>query len=128
VFGVVRCLQPGVEALGYVKRTTPPLLSSMSFLSVVFTPSFVSISPPNPPRVIVSPTAIFDALALAEPLLLEALGLLIASLTFATAFATGPFFFAGGAAAGAASGALRLRNSGGILRVCEGGCDVRVGG
>ena len=94
---------------------------------MVFTPSFVSISPPNPSRLTVSPTVTLDALALVEPLLLGALGLVMASLTFATAFATGPFFFAGGAAAGAASGALRLRNSGGILGDCEGVCNIGVG-
>jgi len=38
-----------------------------------------------------------------------------ASFTFAMAFATGPFFFAGGAAAGSLAGALRFRSSGGMF-------------
>jgi hypothetical protein len=64
--------------------------------------------------------------ALVAPFVLGAFGL-IASLTFATALATGPFFLAEGAAAGSASGALRLRSSGGILRVCKSARDVQVG-
>lgn len=49
-------LQPGVEALGYVNRTTPDLLASTSALRVVFVLSLVSISPPNPSRSTVWPT------------------------------------------------------------------------
>lgn len=49
-------LQPGVEALGYVNSTTPDLLSSRSSFKDVLSPSFVSISPPNPSKSILSPT------------------------------------------------------------------------
>jgi len=60
------------------------------------------------------------------PFVLAALGAfgLSAFLTFATALATGPFFLAGGAAAGSVSGALRFLNSGGMLRVRDSGCEV----
>lgn len=50
-------LHPGVEALGYVNSTTPDLLASTSFLRVVFVPSFVSTSPPNPSKLMVLPAA-----------------------------------------------------------------------
>jgi hypothetical protein len=49
---------PGVEAFGYVKMTTPDLLSSTSLFSVVLSPSLVSTSLPKPSSVIVSPTVI----------------------------------------------------------------------
>lgn len=103
-----------------MNRTTPPLLSSTSCFRVVFKPSLVSISPPNPSRVMVSPTEALVAL-----LVLVAFGL-TASLTFAITFATGPFFFAGGAATGSEAGALRFLNSGGILRGVESACDEGV--
>ena len=49
-------LHPGVEALGYVNKTTPDLASSSnSFFRVVFSPSWVSISPPKPSRSIMLP-------------------------------------------------------------------------
>lgn len=124
-----RDLHPGVEALGYVNRTTPALLSSTSFASDVLVPSLVSISPPNEARSIVSPTlgAPLD-LAVEAPLVLLTTAFLTASAfsttaswTFSTtvfspsaflAFA-GAFFFAGGAGAGAA--ALRFRSSTGMM-------------
>ena len=61
---------------------------------------------------IVSPTAGFDALEAPFVVLAAAFGAM-ASLTFATAVATGPFFLAGGAAAGSVAGAFLFRNSGG---------------
>lgn len=48
--------QPGVDALGYVNRTTPNLLVSTRCLRVVFAPSLSSISPPKPSKSIVLPT------------------------------------------------------------------------
>lgn len=42
--------------MGYVKSTMPALLSATSLARVVFSPSLVSISPPNPSRVMLSPT------------------------------------------------------------------------
>jgi hypothetical protein len=87
-----------------VNRTTPLLLSSTSFSKLVFWPSFVSTSPPNPFSVMVSPTAGAEpALALvgAAAAAAAAAGLgagLSASFSFTAAFAfeasaLGPPFF-----------------------------------
>lgn len=98
---------PGVPALGYVNRTTPDLLSSTSFFNVVFSPSWVSTSPPKLSKEMVSPTV--TALeAEAAPLVLLPV---IASLALSTALLIGfDFFLEGGGAGGSAAG-LRLRNS-----------------
>lgn len=102
-------LQPGVEALGYVNSTTPALLLSTSFASVVFSPSFVSISPPKPERSMLSPCfggpALLDfsatsstfslaASAIASSVTGSATGSSFLALLFGAAF-----FFAGGGAA-----------------------------
>ena len=104
-------LHPGVEALGYVKITTPLLLSSTNFSKVTFTPSLVSMSPPKPLKIMVSPV---DALmAGAEPLVEDSPFLLeVVDWTDLTELA----FFSGGGAAGSAA-ALRLRNSTILARV-----------
>src|SRR4051812_18574332 len=97
-------------------------------------PSLVSISPPNPSNLIVSPTAIFDALD--APLVLGAGAGATAATALLTVFATAPFFFAGGAATGSA-GAFLFLNSGGMaqdldcwmrsLECCAiGACDWRL--
>lgn len=106
-------LQPGVDALGYVKSTTPALLSSTSCLRVVFLPSLVSISPPNVARSIVFPTVAFTLGVLEAEASGSFLGLDMTALTFSATLLTTLFFFAGGAGAG--STALRLRSSTGIL-------------
>ena len=81
-------VQPGVDALGYVKSTTPERLFSTSSFRVVSSPSFVSIVPPNPSRSISSPTL--------SPLPLELLELLAGagvSSAFTSAFATAAAVF-----------------------------------
>ena len=97
-------LHPGVEALGYVKSTTPVLLSSTNFFKVTFSPSLVSTSPPKPSRTIESPV---DTLMTgAEPLVEDSPFLLeVVDWTDWTELA----FFGGGGAAGSAP-ALRLRS------------------
>ena len=96
-------LHPGVDALGYVKRIIPDLLSSISFFNVTFLPSFVSTSPPKPSTVIVSPAATLSAIAAepfvdGSPLFLE-----VDDLTELAFFTGGDVVSAGGA--------LRLRSS-----------------
>lgn len=103
-------LQPGVEARGYVNSTTPDSLSSNRSFKVVMSPSFVSISPPNPSNLILSPTIGIE--------LLE--GVVSAASSFLTGsflgFATGAdgfalvvlVFFSG---AGGGAGALRFLSS-----------------
>ena len=104
------CLHPGVDALGYVKRTTPDLLSSTSFFNVTFTPSLVSTSPAKPSMVIISPAATFLTVA-AERFVNEWAFLLeVEDLTEVA-------FFTGGGGGGASAGALRLRSST-ILPLC----------
>lgn len=108
-------LQPGVEALGYVKITTPDLLSSTRAFRVVLLPSWVSISPPKPSRATTSPTTGFAGLD--EPLASAALAAFAdlpftVSLTLAATFETLVCFLVGGSGAGA--GALRLRSSTGM--------------
>ena len=106
----MKCLHPGVDALGYVKRTTPDLLSSISFFNVTISPSLVSTSPPKPSTVIVSPAATFLPLA-AELLVEESFFLLeVEDLTELA-------FFTGGGGGAVSAGALRLRSST-ILAVC----------
>lgn len=114
-------LQPGVDALGYVNKTTPVLLSSTSFASVVFVPSCVSISPPRLARSMLSPT---DGAPAAGADFFAPLGPPVtASLTASTLAATAAFalpalevagfapaFFLAGRA-GAGGGVLRLRSS-----------------
>lgn len=100
---IIKCLHPGVDALGYVKRTTPDLLSSTSCFKVTFSPLLVSISPPKPSIVIVSPAATLLAVVFAPfvdeaPFLVEVVDL------------TELAFFTGGGVCMSA-GALRLRNS-----------------
>ena len=102
-----KVLHPGVEALGYVKRTTPALLASTSFCNVVFSPSLVSISPPKPARVILLPEA--TELAEGAPFAGSAGLSTVTSLTLAAAAFAGAFL--GGGAGAASAGALRLRNS-----------------
>ena len=120
-------LHPGVEALGYVKSTTPALLSSTRALRLDFTPSLVSTSPPKPSSEMMSPT--WGLPVTGKPLVAgasagaagasagAALGGrprgLTASLTFAATLATLDCFFAAGGSGGGA-GALRLRSSTGI--------------
>ena len=120
-------LHPGVEALGYVKTTTPALLSSTRALRLVLTPSLVSTSPPKPSSEMMSPT--WGLPVTGKPLVAgasagaagasagAALGGrprgLTASLTFAATLATLDCFFAAGGSGGGA-GALRLRSSTGI--------------
>lgn len=89
-----------------MNNTTPVLLSSMRFFSVVFSPSLVSISPPKPSRVMKSATA--TLVPEEEPFAVECF------FSGAVAFALDAeelLFFNGGGAAGSAGGALRLRNS-----------------
>ena len=85
-----------------MKRTTPALLSLTKFISDVFTPSLVSISPPKASSLILSPTATF----LDEDSPLEDCPFLLAvevdDLTELV------FFTGGGASVGAS---LRFRNS-----------------
>lgn len=101
---IMEFLHPGVDAFGYVKRTTPDLLSSTSFFNVTFSPSLVSTSPPNPSIVIVSPAATLLAVAFTPfvdeaPILLE-----VEDLTELA-------FFTGGGCGAVSAGALRLRSS-----------------
>ena len=98
--------QPGVEAFGYVNKTTPFLLSSTNFINVVFSPSFVSTSPPKPARVMVSPTA---TLAFVDDPLDTGLLSVIVDLALEAVDLTELAFFIGGG--GALSEALRLRSS-----------------
>lgn len=95
-------LHPGVEALGYVKMTTPALLEATRASRVVASPSLVWISPPNSLREIVSPA--FGTGTLDEDSL---------ALAFGSAFDFGLAVFAAFARTGCASagGALRFLNS-----------------
>lgn len=95
-------LHPGVEALGYVNNTTPFLLSSTSFFKVIFSPSWVSICPPNPSRSTISPVAALLAAILAGS---EDLALLLPE----EALIELAFFTGGGSAESVV--ALRFRNS-----------------
>lgn len=97
--------QPGVEALGYVNSTMPDLLSSKRSFKVVLSPSFVSISPPNPSRSILSPTTgtgLFEGSAFLT-------GSFFGFAAGADAFALVVLVFFAGAGGGA--GALRFLSS-----------------
>lgn len=99
-------VQPGVDALGYVKRTTPPLLASTSAFRVVSALSFVCTVPPNPSSETLLPTTIpSDALAAdAFGAGLESFAsLFLEGLGAAFAFLLGP--------AACGGGVLRLRSS-----------------
>lgn len=98
---------PGVDALGYVNRTTPDLLSSTSFFNVVLSPSLVSTSPPKLSKEMVSPTVTALEAEVAPLVLLP----VIASLALSTALVTGLDFFLDGGGAGGSAAGLRLRNS-----------------
>lgn len=134
-------LHPGVLAAGYVNRTTPALLAATSFASVVFSPSFVSISPPKPSSVMVSPTLgappLLEEAAAAGAALAGAAagfagaaffaGAALGASLLALGAAAAAFFFAGGAGAGAGAG--RLRNVTGMMMCvrgrAEGGVEAR---
>lgn len=107
-----------------MNSTTPALLSSTSALRVVLTPSLVSISPPKPSRLIVSPTA--GLAASDEPLVVLATTAatfsLTASLTLVAALAglvaglaVLVVFLRAGGAGGGAGASLRLRSSIGMM-------------
>ena len=104
-------VHPGVEALGYVKSTTPPELASTSFFKVVFWPSWVSISPPNPSKVMVEPTEGGPLEAEDDPSPFALSLPVTAAFTLSTTFLTGLlFFFVGGGWEGSWC-AFLLRNS-----------------
>jgi hypothetical protein len=112
-------LHPGVEALGYVNSTTPLLLSSTSFASVVLVPSCVSISPPKAVRSIVSPTlggedAPVGATAAVSPFALPLP--VTASLTASTFSTTAAFAFSVAVLGAAFFLAGRTGAGGGVLR------------
>ncbi len=108
--------QPGVDALGYVNSTTPDLLSSTSFFSVVLSPSLVSTSPPKSSRLTTSPTATCLALLAGTGEAAAAAGSFLGAAAFlgATAVLGAAAVAFLGRGAGAGSGALRLRSVGGI--------------
>lgn len=103
-------------AFGYVKMTTPASLSATSCASVVFTPSFVSTSPPKLGKSMVEPTAGGEEVAEDPAAAAGGAGLSSAAVAAGAGAAAAldleapaDFFFAGGG--GAAGGALRLRSS-----------------
>lgn len=116
-----------------MNSTTPDLLSSTSFLRLVFWPSLVSTSPPKLSRSMTSPTAtflpssFFSALATSSSALAGAARATASSTlsaTLAAAFLGLPagglaldaaFFLGAGAGAGGGAGALRLRSSTGMM-------------
>lgn len=94
VEGVRSDLHPGVEALGYVNRTTPLLLSSTSFFKVVLRPACVSITPPNPSRSIESPAT--NSCDFPVPFVDRMASLCGVGSGLDVGFATEPAFFWGG--------------------------------
>lgn len=108
-----------------MNKTTPLSLSSTSCFNVVFSPSLVSIVPPNPSRSIASPTATFLSAAGAAGAFFFGAGsssFLAAGSALAAGLLALEAFLGAGAGAGG-WGALRLRNSTGIFvlsYLCQG--------